>query len=67
MEYKIIYGRYEGVEKKAIEFMSETVSNYVSYAVTATSAETVSQQDLCDYNIILFLKNLMKGCMSVKN
>ncbi len=53
MEYKIIYGKYSGVEKKAVEFVSEIVSNYVSYAVTATEAEYVTDEELNDFNIIL--------------
>ena len=47
-EFQIIYGKYEGLEKKAAEIIAEAVAPYLPYSLTASPADTVTEQHLAD-------------------
>lgn len=53
MMFKIVYGSYEGLEKKALEVISQTVFDYVDYTLPAVKADSVDESSLKDHNLIL--------------
>lgn len=67
LPYKIIYGNYSGLEKKAVETIYKVVSSYVCYTLTALQAESVNEKILFENNLIIIgtpesnpiLKNLI--------
>lgn len=61
-KFLIIYGAYDGLEKRAVEMVSETLSDYVSYAVPAKSAENIEKSQLEEYNVVL-IGTLKSNCL----
>ena len=51
--FMIIYGAYEGTEKRAAELIYETVSRYVKYTLIVCAADTAQDSDLREHNLIL--------------
>lgn len=51
--FMIIYGAYEGTEKRAAELIYETVSRYVKYTLIICAADTAQDSDLREHNLIL--------------
>lgn len=51
--FKIIFGRYEGLEKRAVEMIAEAVSEHADYTVTADCAGQITEQELAAHNLIV--------------
>lgn len=51
-QYKIIYGSYENLEKRAVDTVYGAVSAYVEYTLTAQSADDVSDKTILENNLI---------------
>ena len=52
-KFRIIYGEYQGLEKKAIDFVSRGVSEYINYALPATKADKITDELLKETNLII--------------
>lgn len=52
-QFKIIYGDYSGVQKRAVEMAAEAVSEYIDYALPTERADCASEKDLSERNLII--------------
>jgi len=52
-KFKLIYGSYSGLEKKAIEIVSEEISDYIDYPLPALKSESAEEDDLKGANLVI--------------
>lgn len=52
-KFMIVYGECSCLEKRAVETISQTLSDYVSYAIPAVCADCVKEYELSENSIIL--------------
>jgi hypothetical protein len=50
--WKIIYGKYEGVEKTSLDILYGAVSQYTEYILTSTGCDSIEQEELNNINPI---------------
>lgn len=46
LKFRIVYGKFSGLEKKAIETVSGAVSTHVDYTLTAVAADKITKEEL---------------------
>lgn len=51
--FKLICGKYSGIEKKAVELISEALSKYLDYPLPVSLSENTAREDLRNCNLIL--------------
>lgn len=51
--FKLIYGEYSGIEKKAIDIVSSELSGYFNYVFLTLKAEEMKENDLKSSNLII--------------
>lgn len=52
LKFKIVYGSFSGLEKKAVETISRAVSNYIDYTLTVAPANKITKEELALCNPI---------------
>lgn len=52
-QFKIIYGKFAGIEKRTVEMLVGGVADYMDYPVPVYGADLSHKKDLADYNLII--------------
>ena len=52
-KFKLVYGEYSGLEKKAIDLVSRELSEYLNYVMPAKKASDIADDELKNCNLII--------------
>jgi len=65
IRWKLIYGKYDGVEKFAINELYKIVQQYVPYTLTISDSANINIEEAADYNLLFI--GTSKSCSFINN